>query len=102
MRKFIIIWIGQLISTIGSGLTGFALTVWIYKETGQAAPLVYTALFSSLPVVMFSLFAGALVDRWNRRWVMILSDVGAALTTLVIFLLYTNGKLEVWHIYGSS
>lgn len=102
MRKFIVIWIGQLISTVGSGLTGFAFTIWIYQETGQAAPLVYTALFSSLPIVMFSLFAGALVDRWNRRWVMILTDVGAALTTLVIFLLYTSGKLEVWHIYGSS
>ena len=98
MQKFIVIWIGQLISTIGSGLTGFALTIWLYQETGQAAPLVYTALFNSLPVVMFSLFAGALVDRWNRRWVMIFADVGAALTTLIIFALYTSGKLEVWHI----
>ncbi|HEU0294010.1 MAG TPA: MFS transporter [Anaerolineales bacterium] len=102
MRKFIIIWIGQLISTIGSGLTGFALSIWIYEETGQAAPFVYTALFSSLPVVMFSLFAGALVDRLNRRRVMILADVGAALTTFIIFLLYTDGRLEVWHIYISS
>ena len=102
MRKFIIIWIGQLISTIGSGLTGFALSIWMYQETGQAAPFVYTALFSSLPVVMFSLFAGALVDRLNRRRVMILADVGAALTTFAIFLLYANGGLEVWHIYVSS
>src|SRR5688572_7447588 len=102
MRKFIIIWLGQLISTIGSGLTGFALSIWIYRETGQAAPFVYTAFFNSLPVVMFSLFAGALVDRWNRRWVMILMDVGAALTTFAIFLLYSTGQLEVWHIYISS
>ena len=102
MRNFVIIWIGQLISTIGSGLTGFALSIWIYQETGEAAPFVYTALFNSLPVVMFSLFAGALVDRLNRRWVMILTDVGAALTTFVIFLLYTSGNLEVWHIYVSS
>lgn len=102
MRKFIIIWIGQLISTIGSGLTGFALSIWIYQETGQAAPFVYTALFNSLPVVMFSLFAGAVVDRLNRRWVMILTDVGAALSTLIVFLLYLNGNLEVWHIYVSS
>ncbi|NJN79577.1 MAG: MFS transporter [Anaerolineales bacterium] len=102
MRKFIIIWIGQLISTIGTGLTGFALSIWIYQETEQAAPFVYTALFSSLPVVMFSLFAGALVDRLNRRWVMILMDVGAALSTLIVFLLYVSGNLEVWHIYVSS
>ena len=102
MQKFIVIWIGQLVSTIGSGLTGFALAVWLYQETGQAAPIVYTALFSSLPIVLFSLFAGALVDRWDRRLVMILSDVGAALTTLMIFLLFTGGRLEVWHIYASS
>jgi MFS family permease len=102
MSKFIIIWIGQLISTVGSGLTGFALSIWIYQETGQAAPFVYTAFFNSLPVVIFSLFAGAVVDRWNRRQVMILTDVGAALTTLVVFLLYTSGDLEIWHIYVSS
>ena len=102
MRKFVIIWIGQLISTIGSGLTGFAISIWIYQETGQAAPFVYTALFNSLPVVMFSLFAGALVDRLNRRRVMIFADTGAALTTFIIFLLYTSGRLEVWHIYISS
>lgn len=102
MRKFVVIWIGQLISTIGSGLTGFALSIWIYQETGEAAPFVYTAFFNSLPVVLFSLFAGALVDRLNRRRVMILTDVGAALTTVVLFLLYTSGDLEVWHIYVSS
>lgn len=102
MRKFIIIWIGQLISTIGSGLTGFALALWIYEETGQSAPFLYVALFNSIPIVLFSLFAGALVDRLNRRWVMILADVGAALSTLIIFLLYSSGNLEVWHIYVSS
>jgi MFS family permease len=102
MRNFIIIWIGQLISTIGSGLTGFALAIWIYQKTGEAAPFVYTALWSSVPIVLFSLFAGALVDRWNRRIVMIVTDVGAALTTLGIFLLYSTGNLEVWHIYVSS
>lgn len=102
MRKFVVIWIGQLISTVGSGLTGFALSIWIYQETGQAAPFVYTAFFNSLPVVLFSLFAGALVDRLNRRWVMVFTDIGAALTTLGIFLLYTSGNLEVWHIYVSS
>lgn len=102
MRKFIIIWFGQLISTIGSGLTGFALAIWMFEKTGQSAPFLYVALFNSIPVVIFSLFAGALVDRLNRRWVMILADTGAALSTFVIFLLYISGNLEVWHIYVSS
>ena len=102
MRKFVVIWVGQLISTVGSGLTGFALSIWIFRETGQAAPFVYTALASSIPVALFSLFAGALADRLNRRLLMILADTGAALSTFIIFLLYTSGNLEVWHIYISS
>jgi len=102
MRKFVIIWIGQLISTVGSGMTAFAISIWIYQETGRAAPFVYTALAGSLPVAMFSLFAGALVDRWNRRWVMIAADTGSALCTLAVFFLYTTGHLEVWHIYVNA
>ena len=102
MRKFTVIWLGQVVSIIGSGLTGFALGVWIFEQTGEATPFVLIALFGSLPTVVLSPVAGALVDRWNRRWVMIFSDVGSALVTLVIFLLFSTGNLEVWHLYVTS
>ncbi|MEJ2759314.1 MAG: MFS transporter, partial [Anaerolineales bacterium] len=98
MRTFIIIWLGQIISIIGSGLTNFVLGVWIFEKTGEATPFVLIALFASLPTVLLSPIAGALVDRWNRRLVMIFSDVGSALTTLVVFILFSTGQLQVWHI----
>lgn len=99
MRTFMIIWLGQLISIIGSGLTGFALAVWIFQETGEATPFALTILFSNLPRLLLSPFAGALADRWNRRWLMILADVGSGLVTIGILLLLSTGVLEILHIY---
>lgn len=99
MRTFFIIWLGQAISLIGSSLTNFGLGVWIYQQTGQATPFALTALASTLPGILLSPFAGALVDRWDRRRVMILTDTGAALVTLVVLALLLSGKLVVWQIY---
>ena len=99
MRTFFVIWVGQLVSIIGSGLTGFGLAVWIYEQTGQATPFALTVMFGNLPQVLLSPFAGALVDRWNRRIVMIVADTGSALITLVFFLLLAFGQLAIWQIY---
>ncbi|MBN2145788.1 MAG: MFS transporter [Anaerolineales bacterium] len=99
MRTFLIIWIGQVISMLGSGLTGFALGVWIYDQTGQATPFALTVLFGNLPRLLLSPLAGSLADRWNRRWLMILSDTGNALITLAAAVLLFNSTLQIWHIY---
>lgn len=99
MRIFIIIWFGQLVSTIGSGLTGFALGVWIYQETASTTLFALNMLAFALPTLVMSPFAGALVDRYDRRWMMILSDSGAGLSTLVIAILLFSGNLEIWHIF---
>ncbi len=99
MRIFTVIWFGQLISTLGSGLTGFALGVWVYEQTGSVTLFALNMLAFALPNLLVSPLAGALVDRWDRRWVMILSDSGAALTTLAVILLIFAGRLEIWHIY---
>jgi MFS transporter, DHA3 family, macrolide efflux protein len=99
MKTFFIIWIGQIISIMGSGLTSFALGVWIFQQTGQATPFALTVLFGSLPRILMAPLAGSLADRWNRRWLMILSDSGAALITLALVVLVSTGQLEVWHIY---
>ena len=98
MRTFFVIWSGQLVSTIGSGLTGFALGVWIYQETGSVTLFALNLLAFAVPNLLVSPFAGALVDRWDRRWVMIMSDTGAGLATLSIAILYMTGNLEVWNI----
>jgi MFS family permease len=99
MRTFLIIWLGQLISLIGSGLTSFALAVWIFERTRQATPFAVTVLVGNLPRLLLSPVAGALADRWNRRWIMILADTGSALVTLAAALLLTASSLQVWHIY---
>jgi MFS transporter, DHA3 family, macrolide efflux protein len=99
MRVFILIWFGQLVSLLGSALTGFALGVWVYQRTGSVTQFALISLFAQLPTIVISPVAGVFVDRWNRRWAMILSDSGAGLGTLAIALLFATGRLEVWHIY---
>ena len=99
MRTFLVIWFGQLISTLGSGLTGFALSVYIFQRTGSVTELSLAVLAASLPGILISPIAGVVVDRWDRRWILVLSDTGAALSTLAIWLLLGSGKLEIWHIY---
>jgi MFS family permease len=98
LRAFYVIWLGQLVSTLGSGLTGFALGVWIYQRTDSITLFaINTFIYGGVSVVV-SPFAGALVDRFNRRWIMILSDAGAGVTTLVIWLLLLNDSLQIWQI----
>jgi len=102
MRTFYVIWFGQLISTLGSGLTGFALGVYVYESTRSATAFALSILAFTIPGVFFSPIAGALVDRFPRRWMMILSDTGAGLSSLVVFILLLSGNLEIWHIYVAN
>jgi MFS family permease len=99
MRTFFIIWAGQVISIIGSGLTSFALGVWIFQQSGQATPFAITVLFGTLPRLLLTPVAGSLADRWNRRWLMILADTGNALVTLAVVFLVLTDSLQIWNIY---
>lgn len=95
----IAVWIGQIVSLFGSGLTGFALGVWLYQRTGSASNFALVALCSALPQMLVSPLAGVLVDRHPRRVLMALADSGAALCTLAIAALFLTGRIQVWHIY---
>jgi MFS transporter, DHA3 family, macrolide efflux protein len=99
LRAFLITWFGQLISLIGSGLTGFAYGVWVYQETGSTTLLALISLFTTLPGIVLSPIVGVLVDRWERRWTMIVSNSVAAGVTLLMALLFLANSLDVWHIY---
>ncbi len=99
MKTFFIIWGGQLVSMLGSGLTNFALGVWLYDQTKQATPFAITVLLGSLPRILLLPFAGSLADRFNRRLIMILADTFTAVFTLIIFILLGAGNLQLWHIY---
>lgn len=101
-RGFTLIWFGQVISLLGTNMTRFALTIWAYQETGSATALAMVAFFSFGPAVIFSPIAGALVDRWDRKWVVILSDLGAGMATVALLLLFSTGNLEIWHLYAAG
>ena len=96
---FAIIWLGQFASVVGSGLTSFALGVWVFQRTGSATQFALIGLSVVLPRVLISPLAGAIVDRWDRRRIMILSDAGAGLSTLMLVLLLAANRLDTWHIY---
>lgn len=99
MTSFVVIWVGQVVSTLGSGLTGFALAVWVYQQTGSTTRFALIAFVTFLPGILLSPLAGALADRWDRRLAMIVSDLGAAGATLALVLLIWRGRLELWQIY---
>lgn len=99
MKAFTIVWAGQILSLVGSAMTGFALTIWAWQLTGTATALALVGFFNFAPQVLFSPIAGALVDRWNRKLVMALSDLASGLTTIAILILYTSGNLQIWHLY---
>jgi len=96
---FTIVWLGQFVSVVGSGLTSFAVGVWVFQRTGSATQFALIGLSAVLPRVLMSPLAGAIVDRWDRRRVMILSDAGAGLSTLMLVFLLAASRLETWHIY---
>ena len=99
VKTFLIVWLGQVVSLLGSSMTGFALGVWIYQETGSATGFALTLLFNMLPRAVLAPAAGVIADRYNRRLVMIVADLGAGVTTVLTALLFLNGQLDVWHIY---
>ena len=99
MTAFTIVWFGQVVSLVGTAMTGFALTLWAYRTTGLATALSMVAFFNFAPMIVMSPIAGVLVDRWNRKWTMALSDLAAALATLTILLLFLTGHLQLWHLY---
>jgi MFS family permease len=100
MKAFTILWLGQVVSLLGSAMTWFAFTIWAWQKTGQPSALSTISFFAFLPAVALTPLAGAFVDRWNRKLVLALSDLANALGTLAALLLLLAGRLEIWHIYA--
>jgi len=98
-RAFGAVWLGQVISFIGSGLTSFALGVWVLQKTGEITQYALISMFFVLPGVLLGPLAGTLIDRWDRRKAMLISDLGAGISTLSIAVVYLLGGLQVWYIY---
>ena len=99
LRDFVLVWFGQVISLLGSAMTWFALMVWAYDQTGRATPLTHLGAVSFGSTILFSPIAGALVDRWNRKLILVFSDAATAMATLVVLGLYLAGSLQIWCLY---
>lgn len=93
------VWLGQVVSLLGSSLISFALGMWVYQATGKVTDYALIVLFMVIPTLLLSLISGALVDRWNYQIVMSVSDFASALVTLIIAALFHVGRLELWHVY---
>ena len=102
MKKFFVIWTGQILSMLGSGLTGFGLGVWIYQQTGSATQFAITGLFMMLPNLVMGPIGGILADRIDRRKILVIADAGQALGVLAIAALLFAHSLHVWHIYVAT
>jgi len=102
MLGFSIVWIGQIISVLASAMTGFGMTLWIYKQTESATAMAVMQVAFITPFLLISPIAGAMVDRYNRKLMMMLSDLASVLSTVIILILYVTGLLEFWHLYLAS
>src|SRR5215216_1228628 len=97
--RFFTIWSGQALSLFGSALVQFALIWWLTQKSGSATVLAIATLVGMLPQIVLGPFAGALVDRWNRRLIMIFADGAIALFSLLLAYLFATGQVQIWHIY---
>jgi len=102
MRSFVVIWIGQVFSLLGTSMSGFGLTVWAYELTGSATALALVGFFFVTPMLIVSPLAGALVDRSNRKFMMMISDLASGIATISILLIYSAGHLQIWHLFVAN
>jgi DHA3 family macrolide efflux protein-like MFS transporter len=100
LRVFATVWAGQVISLVGSNLTNFAVGVWVYQSTGSATKFSLVCICLTVPGLLVAPLAGALVDRWDRRWSMLLGDGCDALLRLPLLYFAATGRLALWHVYS--
>ncbi len=100
LKDFYIIWSTQSLSQLGSAITEFALTLWIYEKTGSALSTATLTICTYAPYVIMSIFAGAITDKFDKKKTMLICDLLAALTTVVVFVLYKTDTLTMWHLYA--
>lgn len=99
MFAFVIVWIGQIISIIASNMSWFALTIWVFQKTQSATAMGLAQVFFITPFLIITPIAGVMVDRYNRKLMMMVSDLGAGVATIFIFAMSMAGQLELWHLY---
>lgn len=99
LKPYLTLWGTQSLSALGSGMTSYALVLWLYLKSGSALETALLSVCSYAPYVLMSIFAGALSDKWNKKRTMLVCDMLAALSTVAVFVLIKADVLAVWHLY---
>lgn len=99
LRDFLILWSSQAVSGLGTAMTNFALVIWTYQEGGTASSITLLTLCAFLPTIFFRFVAGAIADRLDKKKIMLLADLLAALGTVTVLILYSLSSLQIWHLY---
>lgn len=99
LKSFFILWASQMISSLGTAMTNYAIIIWTYKQQGTVSSITLLAVCSYLPSILFCFAAGTLADRWDKKKIMLISDFIAALGTFTLFFLYNANSLRIWHLY---
>ena len=102
MPGFTVVWVGQIVSVMATNMTQFALTIWVFELTGSVTALGLVQVFFITPFLLISPIAGVMVDRYNRKLMMMVSDLTAGMATVAILVLQAMGMLEVWHLYVAA
>ncbi|MDC7229894.1 MAG: MFS transporter [Sphaerochaetaceae bacterium] len=100
LQAFLMLWITQSFSQLGSSMTSFALVLYLYEKSGSALSTALLSVFSYAPYILLSMFAGALSESWNKKRTMLVCDSLAAISTIVVFVLLQTNQLQIWHLYG--
>jgi MFS family permease len=102
MTGFTLVWIGQIVSVLATGMTSFVMSIWVFEKTGSATALALVQVFFITPYVLITPLAGVMVDRHNRKLMMMVSDLAAGTGTAAVLVLQALGHLEVWHLYAAA
>ncbi len=99
LRSFLLLWGSQTVSELGTAMTDYAIVIWVYGQQGTASSVTLLTLCAFMPTILFRFIAGALADRWNKKRIMLVTDLAAACGTAAVFVLFSFSALKIWHLY---
>lgn len=99
LESFLILWSSQTVSSLGTAMTNFAIIIWVYSQKGNASSVSLLTICTFLPTIFFRFIAGTFADNWDKKRIMLITDLIAACGTVTIFILYSFSALQIWHLY---
>ena len=99
LHSFLLLWGSQTVSQLGTAMTDYAIIIWVYSQRGTASSVTLLTVCTFLPTIFFRFLAGSVVDRQNKKRIMLIADLLAACGTLAVFVLHSADVLQIWHLY---